>query len=127
MDGCSSTALVVVAGSPRLAAHVCKSILRNRLDAVGSERSLWIVGVVICSASLSWHRLQWCKDPALGGWLCPGTRRSRAWDRVGLVDKQPADLRLFSRQGLSFWVCFIKTDVWVVGLGFRDIAEEKSY
>lgn len=39
LDCCSLTALVVFAGAPwshRLVSHVCKSILRNRLDAVGS-------------------------------------------------------------------------------------------
>lgn len=43
------------------------------------------------------------------------------------MDKQSADLLLLSQQGLSFRVCFIKTDVWVVDLGFRDIVVDKSY
>ena len=42
------------------------------------------------------------------------------------MDKESADLLLFSQQGLSFRVCFIKTDVWVVDLGFRDIVVDKS-
>lgn len=48
------------------------------------------------------------------------------WDRVDLVDEQSADLPLFSQQGLSFWACCIKTDVWVVDLGSRDAVVDKS-
>lgn len=64
------------------------------------------------------------EDPVPGGSVLP-----RTWPSVGsggTRDKQPAGLRWFSLQGLSFWVCVIKTSVWVVDWGLRDSVVDKS-
>lgn len=46
-------------------------------------------------------------------------------ERIGLVES--AGLCSPSQQDLLFWECFITTNVWVVGLGYRAVVEDKSH